>query len=262
PGAAPATRGPAAGTPRPVPWTDDEEATRYERGRPEYPPALTGVLVERLSLQGGARVVDVAAGTGKLTRVLTLSPASVTAVEPRPGMRAQLHHHVPSAAVLAGIAEALPIRTGAADAVTVGQAFHWFQVDDASHELRRVLRPGGRLAIISNQRHEPERWVKRLWSVLSDYEKIAPDSGLNRSWRAALTRTGDFGSFSRSEIANQQRFRNLADFDARFTSISFVMLLDEDTRASLIRDLRTVVADVDPIVLPLRTVVEVAVRAG
>jgi len=204
----------------------------------------------------------VAAGTGKLTRVLARSPAAVTAVEPQPGMLGQLHMALPGTEVVAGTAEYLPIRTSSVDAVTVGQAFHWFRVIDASHEFHRVLRRAGRLAVISNQRHEPERWVKDLWSVLRDYEKLAPNPGSNRGWRAALESTGEFGSFDRFELPNEQRFNGLADFDARFTSVSFVILLDEEVRLALLRDLHAVVAGVDPIVIPLRTVVEVASRCG
>jgi SAM-dependent methyltransferase len=206
--------------------------------------------------------MDVAAGTGKLTRILARGPARVTAIEPQPGMREELHRRVPAAAVLAGLAESLPVRTGSMDAITVGQAFHWFSVDDASRDFRRVLRPGGRLAVISNQRHEPEAWVKKLWTVLGEYERLAPDPGSNRDWRSTLAATGDFSPLDRFELPNEQRFHNLADFDARFTSVSFVMLLEPSARASLVRDLHAVVAGIDPIVIPLHTVVEVATRLG
>jgi ubiquinone/menaquinone biosynthesis C-methylase UbiE len=207
-------------------------------------------------------VIDVAAGTGKLTRVLASGPARVTAIEPQPGMLAQLRHLQPAVEVVGGRAEYLPLRPGSADAVTVGQAFHWFRVSEASHELHRVLRAGGRLAVVSNQRHEPEQWVKDLWSVLRAYEKLAPDPGSNREWRPALERTGEFTAFDRFEIPNEQRFAGLADLDARFTSVSFVILLDEAARAAMLAELHAVVAGIDPIVIPLRTVVEVATRCA
>jgi SAM-dependent methyltransferase len=245
-----------------TPWAAPEDAARYERGRPDYPAALAPVLSEQLSLRAHARVVDVAAGTGKLTRILARSPAQVTAIEPQPGMREELRGRVPAAAVLAGLAEFLPLRSGSVDAITVGQAFHWFSVGAASREFRRVLRPGGRLAVISNQRHEPAPWVKKLWAVLREYERLAPDPGSNREWRSTLARTGDFSPLNRFELPNEQRFHSLADFDARFTSVSFVMLLDQSARASLVRDLHAVVAGIDPIVIPLHTVVEVATRVG
>jgi ubiquinone/menaquinone biosynthesis C-methylase UbiE len=223
---------------------------------------LTDVLTEQLALRSGDRVIDVAAGTGKLTRVLAGGPARVTAVEPQPGMLAQLRQLQPAVEVVGGRAEHLPLRSGSADAVTVGQAFHWFRVNEASHEFHRVLRAGGHLAVVSNQRHEPEQWVKDLWSVLRAYEKRAPDPGSNREWRPALERAGEFTAFDRFEIPNEQRFDSLADLDARFTSVSFVILLDEAARAAMLDELHAVVAGIDPIVIPLRTVVEVATRCA
>jgi ubiquinone/menaquinone biosynthesis C-methylase UbiE len=220
------------------------------------------VLTEQLSLRADSQVVDVAAGTGKLTRVLAGGVGTVVAVEPQPGMRSQLRGQVPTAQVVAARAESLPLASASVDAVTVGQAFHWFDAAKASAEFHRVLRPGGRLAVVSNRRHEPEPWVKELWSVLADYEKLAPDPGSNRAWRATLEQTGDFGAFDRFELPNEQRFRDLADFDARFTSVSFVILLDQVTRAALVKDLHAVVAGLDPIIIPLRTVVEVTSRCG
>jgi len=249
-------------TPRAAPWSATEDAARYERGRPEYPAALANVLSEQLALRPGSRVVDIAAGTGKLTRVLAGGPGVVTAVEPQPGMLGQLRLALPEVDAVAATAEHLPIPGDSVDAVTVGQAFHWFRLPDAIHEIRRVLRPGGRLAIVSNQRHEAQRWVKDVWAILRQYEKLAPNPGSNRRWRDTLERAGDFSAFDRFEIPNEQRFHGLADFDARFTSVSFVILLDEQSRASLLRDLHAVVAGIDPIVIPLRTVVEVASRCG
>ncbi len=249
-------------TSRAAPWSATEDAARYERGRPEYPAALAAVLSEQLSLRSGSRVVDIAAGTGKLTRVLASGPGYVTAVEPQPGMLGQLRMRLPEVDVVGATVEHLPIPDERVDAVTVGQAFHWFRLPDAIHEIRRVLRPGGRLAVISNQRHEAQQWVKDVWAVLREYEKLAPNPGSNRGWRDVLEHSDDFSAFDRFEIPNEQRFHGLADFDARFTSVSFVILLDEDVRASLVRDLHAVVAGIDPIVIPLRTVVEVASRCG
>jgi ubiquinone/menaquinone biosynthesis C-methylase UbiE len=243
-------------------WFPDEEGRRYELGRPGYPEAALEVLADQLGLERGTTVVDVAAGTGKLTRMLTATGAEVIAVEPMPGMRAQLERHAPAAQIVAARAESLPLASATADAVTVAQAFHWFDVDRASHELRRVLRPGGHLALVNNKRHAPEEWHRELWSVLRRYEALAPRPASARNWRAALDASGDFGTFDRFEVHNEQRFSSLDEFDARFASISFVILLDEADRLALIRDLHAVVAGVDPLVVPLRTEIEVALRRG
>jgi ubiquinone/menaquinone biosynthesis C-methylase UbiE len=243
-----------------VPWAAAQDADRYERGRPEYSPQLAGLLTEELVLNAGTQVVDVAAGTGKLTRVLAATPATVTAIEPQFAMLGQLRPRLAHTDVIVGRAEHLPIRTGSMDAVTVGQAFHWFQLPDASREFRRVLRPGGRLAVVRNRRHEPDRWIQDLWTILGRYEKLAPNGRSDRDWRQPLEHTGDFTDFDRFELPNEQRFSDVADFDARFTSVSYVMLLDDAARAALLRDLHEVIAGMDPIVIPLRTVVEIARR--
>src|SRR3954452_14504032 len=105
----------------------------YERGRPDYPAAVVDVL----GLPEGARVLDLAAGTGKLTRVLRAAGLDVVPVEPLPAMRAL----VPGA--LDGTAEAIPLEDGSVNAVTIADAWHWFDRAAASAELERVRRPGG-----------------------------------------------------------------------------------------------------------------------
>jgi ubiquinone/menaquinone biosynthesis C-methylase UbiE len=243
-------------------WWREEEGSRYERGRPDYPGNLVEVLTDELRLRAGGKVVDLAAGTGKLTRLLTSTPADVTAVEPMPGMRSQLRRHAPQAHIVAGTAEHLPLASESVDAATVAQAFHWFDVPVASHELRRVLRPGGRLALVTNKRHTPEPWLRDLWDVLRRYERLAPRPPSTRNWRRVLDETGDFGSFDRFELHNEQHFATLDELDARFTSISFVILLDEEDRAALVRDLHRAVAGVRDLIVPLRTEVEIGTRRG
>src|SRR5439155_26867471 len=127
-------------------------AESYERRRPEYPPEIVTWVVERLGLESGKRVVDVGAGTGKLTRQLVPSGARVFAVEPLAEMRAQLEASVPEAEALAGMAEALPLEDGGVDAITVASAMHWFDTGRTLSDFHRVLRPGGGLAILGNAR--------------------------------------------------------------------------------------------------------------
>ncbi|MBV8217893.1 MAG: class I SAM-dependent methyltransferase, partial [Solirubrobacterales bacterium] len=119
-------------------------ADAYERGRPGYPPEAVDWLVSELDLGPGRTMLDVAAGTGKLTRELVATGATVIAVEPVPAMRAVLERVVPEARALDGTAETLPIDSGTVDAITAASAFHWFDAAAAAAEFRRVLRPGGR----------------------------------------------------------------------------------------------------------------------
>src|SRR5438132_13950179 len=121
----------------------DRGAEEYERTRPDYPPRV----LDLVPVGADAEVLDVGAGTGKLTRVLARRYARVTAIEPLDGMRAILERVVPGVEALAGRAEQLPLPEGAVDAVFAGQAFHWFANDDAVAELGRVPRSVGGLGL-------------------------------------------------------------------------------------------------------------------
>jgi SAM-dependent methyltransferase len=125
-------------------------AEEYERTRPDYPDAV----LERLPVPDDATVLDVGAGTGKLTRVLARRYARVIAVEPLDGMRAILERVVPEAEALPGRAEEIPVPDTSVDAVFAGQAFHWFATDEAMAEIARVIRPGGVFCLVWNSADE------------------------------------------------------------------------------------------------------------
>jgi ubiquinone/menaquinone biosynthesis C-methylase UbiE len=125
-------------------------AAEYDDVRPEYAPEALDRAAEVLDLSGKARVVDLAAGSGKLTRALAGRFAEVVAVEPSDEMRAVLTARSAGIEVLAGTAERIPLPDDSADAVFVGDAFHWFDGDAAVAELTRVLRPRGGVALLWN----------------------------------------------------------------------------------------------------------------
>ena len=114
----------------------------YERGRPTYPPEAIARLVTALGIGPHSTVVDLAAGTGKLTRQLVPSGARLIAVEPVEAMRATFARVLPGVTILEGTAEALPLPDASAEALVVGQAFHWFDGPAALAEIHWVLRPG------------------------------------------------------------------------------------------------------------------------
>lgn len=145
-------------------------AGQYRAVRPSYPDAAIDWM-----LPAGARhVLDLAAGTGKLTERLVARGLHVTAVEPSGGMRAQLQDAVPKAHVLPGSAEHIPLVDGSVDAVLVAQAWHWFDVQVAVPEIARVLRPGGRLGVVWNVRDHTVDWVEELTAILHRGDSLEP----------------------------------------------------------------------------------------
>jgi SAM-dependent methyltransferase len=125
-------------------------AADYERHRPEYPEGSLLWAVERLGLEPGARVLDVGAGTGKLTRGLVAAGFDVVAVEPGGPMLAELRKAVPEAEALDGSAESVPLPDASVGAAFAGQAYHWFDHERALPELHRVIRAGGGLVLLWN----------------------------------------------------------------------------------------------------------------
>jgi SAM-dependent methyltransferase len=141
-----------------------EVAGAYERGRPGYPEDAVRWLVGSEPHE----VVDLGAGTGKLTRSLVALGHRVTAVEPLEEMRAQLTVAVPGVTVIAGSAEAMPLPDTSADVVVSAQAFHWFDHDNALPDIARVLRPGGRIALVWNSRDDRDPWMARLSEIIGN----------------------------------------------------------------------------------------------
>jgi SAM-dependent methyltransferase len=225
-------------------------AEAYELGRPGYPAAA----LEPLRLSSAMTVLDIAAGTGKLTRALAESGASVTAVEPVAEMRAALPESVRA---LDGRAEAIPLEDASVDLVTVAQAFHWFDGPAALAEIHRVLRPGGRLAILWNRRVEDEPINQAIEALIEPYRMATPTHG-GDAWRTAFERTGLFGPLEEHVFASEQ----VLDEDglaARICSISFIARLPEPERARLLARARELTAG-GPVTVPYRTEVQVADR--
>jgi SAM-dependent methyltransferase len=229
----------------------------YERGRPDYPADAVAHLVRVLEIGPGSRVLDLAAGTGKLTRRLAATGAEVVAVEPVAEMRAKLAETVLPAKALEGTAEAIPLEDGSVDAATVGQGFHWFDGDAALSEIRRVLRPGGRLGLVWNERDESEPFVRGLTEIMEMYRGDAPAYRSGR-WRRAFEQTKLFTPLEHRRF----RFEHAVDPEAvvaRVTSVSFIAALPENRRAEVVGRVRELLAAEpatrgrDCVVVPYRT---------
>lgn len=199
-------------------------AERYERGRPEAPPAAIEALVLSLGISGQSRVLELGAGTGKLSRRLAPRAGQYVALEPVAGMREQFRRAVPDVSLVAGIAEMLPLRNATVDAVVAAQAFHWFDVPRAMDEMRRVLRPDGTVGLLWNLRDESVDWVRQATEILNRYDARGPRyrSGV---WREAWNRTPGFTPLEKQSFSFVQRLGRDAALD-RFTSISFIASLE------------------------------------
>jgi SAM-dependent methyltransferase len=161
----------------------DDAVQLYERARPSYP-----VEAVRWMVGGDARdVVDLGAGTGKLTRVAVEAGYAVTAIEPLAGMRAELSRQLPGLTALAGSAEEIPLPDRSVDALLVAQAWHWFDETRAVPEIARVLRPGGALGIVRNDMDDRVPWVRRMRELTKEVAGpvIAQEEDANR-WSPPL----------------------------------------------------------------------------
>ena len=146
----------------------DRNADAYEAARPSYPAEAVAHIVGHGGIGPGRRVLDLAAGTGKLTRLLVPTGAEVVAVEPVAGMRDRLVAALPDVEVHDGTAEALPFDDGSVDAVTVAQAFHWFDAPVALAEIAPgAARRGPSLPGVEHARRDHD-WVRQFGDLLVD----------------------------------------------------------------------------------------------
>jgi SAM-dependent methyltransferase len=232
-------------------------ADAYERGRPGYPAEAVGALVAALGIAPGRTVLDLAAGTGKLTRDLTATGAEVIAVEPVEAMRRKLAAFAPAARVFAGTAEAIPVGDASVDAVTIAQAFHWFDARAAIEEIHRVLRPGGRLALVWNVRDEVVGWVHGLTAIIEPHRGDTP-THRSGAWRRSLDRSARFSSLQRHTFRYEQRLTPDEVVD-RVASVSFIAALPPGEYETVAGQVRALLAHdpqtrgLDEIVLPYRT---------
>jgi SAM-dependent methyltransferase len=235
----------------------DEGGGDYERSRPGYPEPAVKLVVAELGLDHHSRVLELAAGTGKLTRLLWARFAQLIAVEPVPEMRRRLSTAVPSVPVVAAVAEAVPLSDRSVDGVVVATAFHWFRGEQAVSEIARVLRPRRGLALLWNNPDRSTSWVADVWSVVDEHRGTTPGN-LDQSWRAAFTDEGPFEPLQERTFVHQVEM-TVDDLVARVSSISFIAALPPPVRTSVQERVRTLAAEHPQLVgrprfsLPYRT---------
>ena len=207
-------------------------ADAYERGRPTYPAEAVATLVERLDLGPGRTVLELGAGTGKLTRLLVPSGAEILALEPVAGMRARLADATPQARIIDGTAEEIALPGASVDAVVAAQAFHWFDAVRALSEIHRVLRAHGRLALAWNVRDESVPWVGTLGDLLRQHEGTEPHVEDSR-WRESLARCALFEPFRTVSFRHVQQLTPAGLVD-RVASVSYIAALDPADKADVL----------------------------
>ena len=225
----------------------DRAAPAYERGRPDYPAPAVAWLARELGLRRGATVIDLASGTGKLTRALRPTGAAIVAVEPIPGMRAEFARAVPGIVVVPGTAESIPLPDGFADAVVVAQAFHWFRPGRAVREIARVLRPRGGVGIVWNTRDDRAAVSHGISQIVDRYRRgTPPGPGVARRtpdrrserWRSAFDRPDSpFLPLRHRTFDHHQRLDSTTLVD-RVLSVSYIAIQTAAERRRIAREVR------------------------
>jgi SAM-dependent methyltransferase len=216
-------------------------AETYERGRPEYAQAVIGATAAELGIEPGDTVLDLAAGTGKLTRALVSYGFEVLAVEPQEPLRAVLAEKAGRARVLDGVAERIPLEDESVAAVTIADAFHWFDRPRALGEIRRVLRPGGGLALFNTAPDwSGASWAHELGSLVASARPDHPNFD-GRPWQEFVRAAGGFADPWELRVTTygpaepEQVLSHMA-------SISWIAGMPEWERLEMLERMRTIVA--------------------
>ncbi|GAB2811134.1 class I SAM-dependent methyltransferase [Actinoallomurus bryophytorum] len=208
------------------------QAAAYAAERPDYPDAAIRWALEPVEARTPLRVLDLAAGTGKLTEGLLRTRAEVVAVEPDQAMLAELHRFLPGVRALAGTAERIPLGDASVDAVVVGQAIHWFDPERAFPEIARVLTPGGVLAGLWNHEDDRVPWVSGL-------QEVSQSGVVFSRWqdRPRLEPSPEFPALEHEDFPNIQR-RTAESMAGTVGTHSHVLVLSGEERAELLDRVR------------------------
>jgi SAM-dependent methyltransferase len=227
----------------------------YNAARPNYPVGAIEFLITSLGLGATSSVLDLGAGTGIFTRQLLPHVGRLIAVDPSASMRASFAASTPEVAILDGSDVAIPLDDDSVDAVTVAQAFHWFDAPRALTEIHRVLRRGGGLGLIWNERDESVPWVAALtsameWDVRQPY-KVGMDF-------SQILADGPFVDVERVSFVNSQTLTH-DGLTQRVLTTSYIAAMDDRARETLMSAVAAVIDELpEPVVMPYTTDVYVA----
>lgn len=236
-------------------------ADSYERGRPDYPPAVVGALMAELALAPGDPVVDLAAGTGKLTRALLAGGLDVVGIEPLAEMRDVLAERVGEGRAIEGLAEAIPLPDGSQQAATVADGFHWFDAPAALADIARVLAPGGALVLLSTVPDwSGASWGHELGTLISEMRPEHPYFD-GPSWEEAVATAGgwDVPREIRVTVSRPADPGAIPDY---LQSMSWVAAMEDERRAEMVARAEALVGEGEtPAVLPVHFRVAITTRA-
>lgn len=212
----------------------------YARGRPDYPPKVDQWLQTRLSLRPNQTVLDLGAGTGKFSKKLSATGAKVIALDPVPAMLEQLSREQPLIETKLSSADSLPFESDSIDAIVCAQSFHWFATREVLAEIRRVLRPGGRLGLIWNVRDETINWVAALTRLMEPYEGDVPRYRTGK-WRSLFPAKG-FSALHEDRFSNEHTGLPEQVIIDRILSVSFIAALGRTEQKKLASEMRQLIA--------------------
>jgi SAM-dependent methyltransferase len=240
------------------------EASAYARGRPPYHAGVIADVARELGVTPAATVLDLGAGTGKLTRRLMPLVGRTIAVEPSPAMLRALREELPGVDARPGTAEAIPVADGSVDAVFAGEAFHWFRTGPACREIARVLTPRGGLAVLWNDplwSRAELPWLPEFHALLAPLRQAAGNrTAEEEAWAPELEATGLFAPL-RAAAADYVQTLDVAGFVALVRSYSWVANLPDGERGELLARVRKMAGAAPALRLRYRTEVRWARRA-